>query len=1045
MGRFAHPLCGVLLAFLLGVVEAGEATLNPAADADFNAAAALQNKAAYDLAADAWTAFVKKYPNEPRVARAKHFLGVCYYQDGKPEQAAATFQALLAAHPDFEQRSRSLLYLGVCQYAMAKAGKGEMYAQALATFDALLKLPGDHAADALYYRAECLYALGRKPEAVQAYNQVLTTYPKHKLAADATYALAVAQEEAGQLEAAGQTYESFLTQYPGHRLFDEVDMRAAEVLLSRGQYDAAEKRFAAALARPGFPMTDYAGYRRGVALAELGRHAEAVPLFITVAGMAKSAYAQRAAVGGGKSYYALASYAQARKLLDQATAAGGPLAMEAQHWTAMCFTKEGQPAAALAIVEKALPQAAGGPQEVALKLDQAEAVAQIPERKKEAVALYAAIAAKHPQDPLAPDALYGAAITAFDLNDAAAALGYANQFLTQFPSSPLVPDATQVAAESCLLLNKPADAEAYYARLLNKQAGQPQSEGWQIRRLATMQAQKKHAEVLAAAGPLLATLKSKDSLAEVQYLIGLSQIELKQYDAAIQSFTASLAAQPKWRQADETLLAMGTAYQFLNQFDKAQQTIQRVQAEYPESRVLDRAHYRLGQLAVHRGDFAAAATEFTLVVEKFPQSAIRASALFELGNAQILLKNGAAAEATLTALVDQYPQHELVPRAKYFRAVARHLQNKFVPAVDDLNAVIPLLAGEDKSKARYLLGLCQIELKQYAEAAATFTGVLKDDPAFPLADRVQYQLAWALKYQGQDAAADKAFQDLAEKFTSSPLSQEARYNAGEIAYDKKDHAAASKLYASVVREKKGTPIEEKAIHKLGWCYYHQDDPAKALKTFAYQRTAFPTGPLAADGAFMEAECLFKMSQWTEAQAAYAKLPALANAKYASLALLHAGQAAGQLNQWDKALELLTKAAQQFPQAEVAPETLCELGWAQQNLRKLTEAQASYQQAIDLCVKTNRAGSEVAARAQYMIGEIQFENKDYKEAIKSFFRVAYGYPHPTWQADATFEAARCFEMLQQKPQAKKMFAEVVEKYPTSKRAADAQKKLKELGG
>ncbi len=46
----------------------------------------------------------------------------------------------------------------------------------------------------------------------------------------------------------------------------------------------------------------------------------------------------------------------------------------------------------------------------------------------------------------------------------------------------------------------------------------------------------------------------------------------------------------------------------------------------------------------------------------------------------------------------------------------------------------------------------------------------------------------------------------------------------------------------------------------------------------------------------------------------------------------------------------------------------------------------------------------------MLGELQFADKQFDDAIRTFFKVAYGYGHPdspdqyrSWQADALFEA------------------------------------------
>ena len=87
----------------------------------------------------------------------------------------------------------------------------------------------------------------------------------------------------------------------------------------------------------------------------------------------------------------------------------------------------------------------------------------------------------------------------------------------------------------------------------------------------------------------------------------------------------------------------------------------------------------------------------------------------------------------------------------------------------------------------------------------------------------------------------------------------------------------------------------------------------------------------------------------------------------------------------------------------------------------------------------------------MIGEILFEKKEYKEAVRNFFKVAYGYGYPqspepvkVWQASASYEAGRCFEVLKMIDQAKKSYREVVEQYPTSDKAPLARTRLESLG-
>jgi TolA-binding protein len=290
---------------------------------------------------------------------------------------------------------------------------------------------------------------------------------------------------------------------------------------------------------------------------------------------------------------------------------------------------------------------------------------------------------------------------------------------------------------------------------------------------------------------------------------------------------------------------------------------------------------------------------------------------------------------------------------------------------------------------------------------------------------------------GKEDEAAKAFEELAQKHPESPLANEAQYNAGERAYQAKDYAAAAKAYYQVVQQTDGTPLGEKATHKLAWCYYHLGNYPNSEKTFAYQVKRYADGPLADDARFMQAECLFKANKFSEAVAAYEGLKSFSKPDFEMLSLLHAGQAAGQLNDWKKSAAVLKRCVDRFPEAPAAPEALYELGWATQNLGNKDEALKLYEQVV---AKTDR---EVAARAHFMIGEVHFENKNHEEAIKSFFKAAYAYSYPKWQAEAMYEAGRCFEALDKRAKAVEMYQELVGKFPTSERVALAKQRLADL--
>ena len=201
---------------------------------------------------------------------------------------------------------------------------------------------------------------------------------------------------------------------------------------------------------------------------------------------------------------------------------------------------------------------------------------------------------------------------------------------------------------------------------------------------------------------------------------------------------------------------------------------------------------------------------------------------------------------------------------------------------------------------------------------------------------------------------------------------------------------------------------------------------------------------------MRGESLFKAGRLDEASAAFRAALAdpkrLPSADLRGLAVVRGAEALAIQEQWAESLAMADRFVAAEPASPQAPQARYAAAWARQNLGRLDDALAGYRAVADA------ARTEIAARARLMEGEVLFEQGHHKEAIKAFFKVAYGFGekqapaafHP-WQAQATFEAARCFEVLEQTDKARGLYAELVERYPDSPQTPAARKRLDSLGG
>jgi len=1047
---------GFLSVAVLAWTFCGSALAQESSDAakrKFSAAAEMQNEGQFDLAIDEYREFLKKFEDDPLAAKARHYLGVCLIQEKKYPEAVEALSAVVEKYPKFEFLDDTYLNLGSAQYNVAvAAGKPEAFAAPAKSYSTLVeKFPNSKLLPlALFNQGESLYAAGDKAAAAAAYTKLLEKFPEHRLRPDALYALGLTQLELKKSDAAGATLAKFAKEYPDHKNATKVGMHRADALMDQGKFADAEPLFAKAAAAKDFDQADRATVRQADCLTMQKKYGDAAALLAAVPRkFPNSSFNKEIPLLAGNRFYLAGDLTNAVKWLKQAVDAGGKDAPQAAHWLARAYLDQKQPAAALEVTEKVIPQAKESEYLVELKIDRADAAYDVPERRKDAVGLYAAAAQEHAKHPRAAQAQYNAAWAALNVGDHPSALKHAKAFLDAYGQHELAVSAQAILADGLLNTDQGAEAAKAYRELIEKNPKHADKEQWQVLLAWSLRRDKKYADVIALLTPLAAKLSSSERQGEAYYLLGASYYAEQKYPAAREALEKSLKANPKWSQADEVLLLLARSQRQVDDAKGAEASLRRVLKEMPQSPALDRAHYHLGELLYARKDYKPAAAEFELVLKEWPKSSVAPAALYWLGWARLLDGDHDKAVTALNQLIENHSGDELAAPAHFARAKALRLQGKNKEALADIEVFIKSNpAREEKSAALLERGLAEMELKQFSEAVKTFDTLMAEDAKYSAADRVLYNLAWAKKELKQDAEAAAVFGRLAKGHASSPFAGESFYHLAEADYGQKNYGAAATSYAEALKlckAAKQDSIAEMAAHKLAWCQFHEKKYDAARQEFAEQLEDFPQGELAADARFMEGECLMKLDKFEDAAKVYEAV--LANppksADFQALATLHAAQAAGQLKKWDQALKLAQQGIEKFPDSSHKPEMLYEQAWALQNQGKLDEAAKIYAEV------TGMTGGEVGARARLMIGEIKFEQGDHNAAFRDFFKVfRTDYrdapeSYNPWKAQALYEAARCLEVLKKPDQALKYYEELVSTYPKSQVTPLAAKRVAAL--
>ena len=1046
-------------------------------------AANFQTGGAIDLAIDEWKEFLDKYPDDDLAPKAAHYLGVCYMQREEPDYVLAS-KAFEIALDDkkYDLREESLANLGWCYYASAGDGPQRdesKLRKTIETFNALRKEnPKSNYIDrAYFYGGEAAYGLGLRSKAVEMYDKFLSL-PISKdspLLCDALYARGIAQEELEQTANAVKSYEALLKQCAGSELAVDVRLRLGDLMITQRDFESAAKAFDAALEEAKEEADQsYAIFRKAYALVQAGAPDQAALLYDRLQkDFPDSPYAANATLASGQSLYRAGKNVEAAqrfyKVLDQNNPEA---ATEAAHWLARIHLTSGDAASAVKVARRQLDVRAEGDFAIDLRVDLAEALAMDPKSVKESIEVAEKVFRDAPEDALAPRALYNAAFSSLQVGDFSKAGELSASFLKEFPNDQLGADVQFIAAESQLLSGDTESAIASYGQLLaDSQPENPQRILWVLRAATAMNTAGKFDDTISLLKAEYAGFKGQPPRqAEAQFLVAQAHLMSRRPADAIVSFGRCLTIDPKWPRAAEATLLLGTAHLQNGDQKQAEKTWQSMLRGDSTSPTIDQARYKLAQLASGSGDHKSAVVLYNQIIDKKNQSPLLPFALYGQGWSNMQSGNHEAAIKTFTRLLDQLPDHAVARDALIARGISNRTVGSLKEAEQDLAQFLESNPqGTNLGHALYEMALIDQKNSAPEQAAERLARLIRDVPDYPGMDKVLYEYGWSLKESGKETEAEAQFQDLIQKYPDAELAGDAAYFVAQKLYAAGEWEPAAKYFQTAAENASDKSIGEKSYYRFGWSHFKALKFDEARQAFSAQLEQHPEGPLALDATMMIGESHFNQGQFADALKAYAKgrskvrsaddrsetIRDDAERRVRELILLHGGQSAAQLKQWDDAIGWYEELKERFPATAYLPQLFYESGFAYQQKGLLDRAIKNFAQVAD------QYRNEVAARARFMIGEIYFGRKEFDKAIPEFQRVMFGFGADkapdeikNWQAKSGYEAARCSEVLMQSattPEAKsksrnfalQFYQYVVDKHPNHELATQSAQRLEAM--
>lgn len=935
-------------------------------------------------------------PASTAAARSAFAAAAALHNREAWDLAAEEWQAFLEAHPDDPLAAKARCYLGVCQAAL------DQWPAAEATLARVIRDGGDPEAVSLagWERARGTFVRAREQAEADAFRvaaerlqQWLDQTPRHPEAATARHLLGESLWQAGRRPEALDAWRRFLRDHPESPLEPDVL------------------------------------YALGVGEAETGAAAEAAATL--------SRFATR--------------HPQ------------HPLAADVALWRADLATAAGDTDAAASMLEALVTT---HPARAAEALERLGRIREASGDWPGASAAYESLVRDHPASPL----VAAARVAAGRALIAAGRPGDARTMLLEA--------TTHAGAEAVLAAHHLArlelDADRPDAALERADAGlaaaaaldattKPDNDAMAMlqfdRAAALRRIPARREETVAACDAVIAARPAAPLAAAAATLAAATLLDLGEADAALARAEAMLARTPDEAPTRDPRrdaeLVRAEALAALGRNADAAEAFARFTATHPEAPRVAGAWYRLGELRRDDGDLRAALEAFTAAREASPAGPRAADALLAAGWCRQALGETPAAIAAWTEVLTSDPDTPAASAARLARADAYRQDGDFAAALRDVRLLVAdasdAVDPQTRGQARLLEGLCLAGSGDTEAATTVLAALARDQPEFSAADRVLYELAAVHERDGASTEAEAALTTLVERFPESPLAAAAWVAIGEARRKADDLDAATvacNRALKAITDPAG-PLAERAWHTLGWIEVAREDHDAAVAAFSKQLEAVPGGPLAADAEALRGQSLLALDRVAEAREAFAAAladpGALSSPEMRAATYVRAAEAAAADDAWETSLAIATGFLAAEPGSPQAPQATYAAAWALQHLGRLDEARGRYAQIA--------AGppTDLAARARLMEGEVLFEQGDHREAIKAFFKVAYGFgaeespaPFHPWQAQATYEAARCFEVLERPDQARDLYAELVARYPDAEQVPAARRRLAALG-
>ena len=542
-----------------------------------------------------------------------------------------------------------------------------------------------------------------------------------------------------------------------------------------------------------------------------------------------------------------------------------------------------------------------------------------------------------------------------------------------------------------------------------------------------------------AAGQLAAARKTLELAAdespgdapEAQYWIGRCDMNLGDNAAAYAMLKRLAAAKTKPANLERISFDMVICLVNMGKWDTAAEACAEFTRNWPESPLVTEATYHHAR-CLHQLKAFLQSSEACREVLKQAKAPHADAARELLAENLLALKEYSRAEKVYAALAKAKPANKW-----YLLRLGQcaYYQDKYESAASHLGSLgKPADVAKDPtlSRALFLLGCCQLQLKRNAPAVETLKAYLST--AKRDRNEAAYRLAQAQRRAGESRQANVTLLDLfwnAKKLTDR-WAVRAAFDYGYDAFAQNDARQAAGALEKVAQADAPDELAAPTAYMLAWLDFNAGRYDRAAKRFAQVTTRWPKHQRAGDCVYYRGVSLHRAGKNKQAIALFDGY--LKNQPAGT----HAAEARSMTAACLKALGLIPEATKALTALAGDPKTrtasvLYQLAWLQRRQNDIDGAIRTYNALIEEFPK-----SDLTKSARIELADLLFAGKDYAAAAKLLSEALKDKSAAPQSAPTTaYRLAQCLLPAGRSKQAAVAFEGFAAQYPKHAQAAPAR--------